>query len=95
MKLSSGIWPLLVFCLAQCVLAATVQVTAVLTWANRTVAGVSRPVILTNGLYPGPTLWLNQGDDVQFRVINRCPFSVTVHFHGEFSIQTGRDTVLR
>lgn len=88
MKLSLASWSMLVLCLAQWVHAATVQVTAVLTWANRTVAGVTRPVILTNGQYPGPTLWLNQGDNVQFQVTNRCPFNVSVHFHGEYLLQT-------
>ena len=86
MKLSPASWSLLVLCLTQWAHAATVKVTAVLTWANRTVAGATRPVILTNGQYPGPSLFLKQGDNVQFKVENRCPFNVTVHFHGDSSI---------
>lgn len=95
MKLSLGGWSLLVLCFPQWVHTGTVQVTAVLTWANRTIAGVSRPVILTNGQYPGPTLWLDQGDHVNFQVTNRCPFNVTVHFHGERFIQTGKNSLLK
>lgn len=83
MNHSVGIWALITLCLAQWAQATTVYFPIVLTWANRTVAGVSRPVILTNGQYPGPPLQLNQNDYVQFQVTNFCPFSVTVHFHGE------------
>lgn len=83
MNHSVGIRALITLCLAQWAQAATVYFPVVLTWANRTVAGVSRPVILTNGQYPGPPLELNQNDHVQFQVTNFCPFSVTIHFHGE------------
>lgn len=83
MNLSVGIVALLALCFTQWVQAATVFFPIALTWTNRTVAGVSRPVILTNGRYPGPPLHLNQNDDVLFQVTNFCPFDVTVHFHGE------------
>lgn len=83
MTLSVGTVALLALCLAQWAQAATVFFPITLTWANRTVAGVSRPVILTNGRYPGPPLRLSQNDNVQFQVTNNCPFNVTVHFHGE------------
>ena len=83
MKLAFANSLFLLLCLAQWTTAATVNFSATLTWANRTVAGVRRSVILTNGQYPGPELRLNQGDTVIFDVYNRCPFNVTVHFHGE------------
>lgn len=83
---SVGTWALLALCLVSWVNAATVFFPITLAWANTTVAGVSRPVILTNGQYPGPPLELNQNDDVQFQVTNHCPFSVTVHFHGKFIV---------
>lgn len=88
MKIPFNSWSLLLLCLSHCVHAATVQVTAVLTWANKTVAGATRPIILINGQYPGPSLFLKQGDNVQFKVTNQCPFNVTVHFHGECPIQS-------
>ncbi|KAJ5581528.1 Multicopper oxidase type 2 [Penicillium sp. DV-2018c] len=47
-----------------------------------TVAGITRPVISTNGQFPGPPLRINQGDNVLFLVDNRCPFNTTIHFHG-------------
>lgn len=84
MKLSLGsLLQLLVLCIVQCVSAAFVPFSISLSWQNHTVAGVSRPMILTNGQFPGPELRLNAGDDVEFYVQNLCPFSVTVHFHGK------------
>lgn len=83
MNHSVGIWTLLTLWFVPWVQAATVFFPVTLTWENTTVAGATRPVILTNGQYPGPPLELNQGDDVQFEVTNLCPFSVTVHFHGK------------
>lgn len=82
MKLSASRLSLVILCLAQWVSAATVYFPITLTWANRTVAGVTRPIILTNGQFPGPPLRLTQNDDVIFDVKNLCPFTVTVHFHG-------------
>ncbi|KAJ5091219.1 hypothetical protein NUU61_006089 [Penicillium alfredii] len=81
-------WSLLLLCLAKWAHAATVRFPVMLTWANRTVAGHTRNVILMNGQFPGPELRLNQGDNVEFLVTNRCPFSTTVHFHGIEQIGT-------
>lgn len=83
MKLNAGQLPLLTLCLAQWASAALVNFSTTLTWAERTIAGVARSVILTNGQFPGPELRLNQGDTVIFDVYNLCPFNVTVHFHGK------------
>ncbi|KAJ5450309.1 Laccase abr2 [Penicillium daleae] len=79
---------LLLLCFTEWAFAATVYFTANLTWANHSVAGVHREIILTNGQYPGPELRLNQGDEVYFDVHNGCPFNVTVHFHGIEQIGT-------
>ncbi|KAF7716080.1 Laccase [Penicillium ucsense] len=78
----------LILCCTEWALASTVYFSAHLTWANHSVAGVQRPVILTNGQYPGPELRLNQGDNVIFDVYNDCPFNVTIHFHGIEQIGT-------
>src|SRR4051794_12278013 len=82
MKLSVGSLSVILLCLSQWATAATVFFPITLTWTNKTVAGVVRPVIAMNGQYPGPPLNINQGDNVQFFVDNRCPFNATVHFHG-------------
>jgi Putative multicopper oxidases len=50
--------------------------------------GFKRPGgILINGQFPGPTLELRQGDDVEFTVLNLLPYSTTVHFHGEYPVR--------
>ncbi|KAJ5780053.1 hypothetical protein N7457_005213 [Penicillium paradoxum] len=82
MEISLGGFFLRLLCLIQWASAATVFFPVTLTWSNRTVAGVTRPVISTNGQFPGPPLQINQGDDVRFLVDNRCPFNTTIHFHG-------------
>ena len=85
MKPSAGNLAVLLLCFVQWVSAATVYFPITLSWANQTVAGVTRPVILTNGQFPGPELRLKQNDEVIFDVKNFCPFTVTVHFHGKSS----------
>jgi FtsP/CotA-like multicopper oxidase with cupredoxin domain len=86
MKFSVGNFSIWLLCLVQCASAATVFFPITLTWSNRTVAGVTRPVISINGQFPGPPLELNQGDNVQVLVKNNMPFEATVHFHGIFSL---------
>ncbi|KAL2871877.1 multicopper oxidase [Aspergillus lucknowensis] len=60
----------------------TVSFQVTLTWADWQPAGISRKMILANGQFPAPPLELEQGDDVEFLVINELPFSTAVHFHG-------------
>ncbi|KAL4809224.1 multicopper oxidase-domain-containing protein [Aspergillus unguis] len=73
---------LVVLCLAQWVACKKVSFELNLTWEDRSIAGVSRKAILSNGQLPGPTLRVHQGDEVEVRVRNWMPFSTTVHFHG-------------
>ncbi|KAJ5970281.1 Multicopper oxidase type 2 [Penicillium vulpinum] len=82
MKSPLGSRSLWLLCLVQWATAATVFFPVTLTWSERSVAGVTRPVISTNGQFPGPPLRINQGDNVEFLVDNRCPFNTTIHFHG-------------
>lgn len=53
-----------------------------LTWGPVAPNGHVRNGILMNGQFPGPTLELNQGDNVEFIVHNFLPFATTVHAHG-------------
>lgn len=48
---------------------------------NPTGAGF-RKAILVNGSFPGPTLRINVGDEVEFLVHNHLQEDTTVHFHG-------------
>jgi FtsP/CotA-like multicopper oxidase with cupredoxin domain len=52
------------------------------TWETAAPDGFERKVILTNGQLPGPSLYVDQGDDVEFLVRNELPFDITMHFHG-------------
>ncbi|KAL5338446.1 Cupredoxin [Aspergillus crustosus] len=73
---------LVAVCLVHWVSSEAVYFDLDLTWEDQVVAGFSRKVILSNGQYPGPTLRVKQGDEVEFRVTNSLPFTTTVHFHG-------------
>ncbi|PWY89219.1 hypothetical protein BO70DRAFT_418339 [Aspergillus heteromorphus CBS 117.55] len=53
-----------------------------LTWEKHEVAGITKNTILTNGQFPGPTLRMNQGDDVSIVVNNTMPFATSIHWHG-------------
>lgn len=53
-----------------------------LTWGPVAPNGHVRNGILMNGQFTGPTLELNQGDNVEFIVHNSLPFAVTIHAHG-------------
>lgn len=49
--------------------------------ANPTGTGF-RDVIFVNGTFPGPTLQVNRGDNVEFLVRNYLREDTSVHFHG-------------
>jgi FtsP/CotA-like multicopper oxidase with cupredoxin domain len=66
-----------------------------LTWGDVAPDGFMRKAILMNGQFPGPTLHLNQGDDVEFWVTNNLPFPTTVHFHGMASFRPQKISTTR
>lgn len=72
---------LLLSLLAWCQ-AAVVPFEITLTWATVAPDGVPRKAILSNGQLPGPPLYMDQGDEVEFLVHNQLPFATAVHFHG-------------
>ncbi|WP_203860821.1 multicopper oxidase domain-containing protein [Plantactinospora mayteni] len=45
-------------------------------------AGVVRPAYAFNGIVPGPTLKVNEGDRLRFIVQNNLPEHTAVHWHG-------------
>ncbi|KAL3630557.1 high-affinity glucose transporter [Castilleja foliolosa] len=45
--------------------------------------------ITVNGMYPGPTLEVNNGDTLVVKVVNRAKYNVTIHWHGVRQIRTG------
>jgi FtsP/CotA-like multicopper oxidase with cupredoxin domain len=53
-----------------------------LTWETHSPDGFARKMILTNGQFPGPSIEVTQGDEVEVAVTNLMPFNTTIHFHG-------------
>lgn len=44
--------------------------------------GVSKPMLVVNGIYPGPTIEANQGDRIVVNVTNTLENSTSIHWHG-------------
>ncbi|KAG6433303.1 hypothetical protein SASPL_104911 [Salvia splendens] len=45
--------------------------------------------ITVNGMFPGPTLEVNNGDTLVVNVVNTAQYNVTIHWHGVRQITTG------
>ncbi|CAA2991730.1 laccase-12-like [Olea europaea subsp. europaea] len=45
--------------------------------------------ITVNGMYPGPTLEVNNGDTLVINVVNRARYNATIHWHGVRQMRTG------
>ncbi|GKZ21149.1 hypothetical protein AbraIFM66951_008663 [Aspergillus brasiliensis] len=82
MSISRSRLALLALCFVQWVSGRVVQFQLDLTYEDVSVAGDVHKAIMSNGQIPGPTLWLKQGDDVEFLVNNSMSINTTVHFHG-------------
>jgi laccase len=50
--------------------------------ANVTVNCQTKPIVTVNGWFPGPTIYVNDGDRIIVNVTNKTPTNMTVHFHG-------------
>ncbi|GAA0162394.1 hypothetical protein Leryth_006819 [Lithospermum erythrorhizon] len=51
------------------------------------VANVSRlchakPIVTVNGMYPGPTIYVREGDRLQINVTNHAQYNMSIHWHG-------------
>ncbi|KAI0039225.1 multicopper oxidase [Auriscalpium vulgare] len=46
--------------------------------------GVSRTMLVVNGMYPGPTIEVNQADRLVVNVQNNLPNTTSIHWHGLF-----------
>ncbi|XP_051143331.1 laccase-12-like [Andrographis paniculata] len=44
--------------------------------------------ITVNGMLPGPTLEVNNGDSLVVKVVNRARYNVTIHWHGVRQLRT-------
>ncbi|KAI0338648.1 multicopper oxidase 2A [Trametopsis cervina] len=50
--------------------------------------GVSKPMLVVNGMFPGPTIEVNQGDRLIVNVTNGLSTRTAIHWHGLFQNQT-------
>ncbi|KAJ5884439.1 hypothetical protein N7504_012011 [Penicillium tannophilum] len=62
--------------------AAHVHYTLDLTWKRGSPNGVEREMIFVNDQFPGPSLIMDEGDEVSIEINNHLPFNTSVHFHG-------------
>ncbi|KAK9168213.1 hypothetical protein Syun_000353 [Stephania yunnanensis] len=49
----------------------------------------TKPIVVVNGKFPGPTLYAREDDTVLVRVTNHVHYNVTIHWHGVKQIRTG------
>ncbi|RID42801.1 hypothetical protein BRARA_J02661 [Brassica rapa] len=49
----------------------------------------TRNAITVNGVFPGPTLEVNDGDTLEVKVLNRARYNITIHWHGVRQMRTG------
>lgn len=68
-KLAVALYTLLCATLVQC---AKVKFDFTLTWEQGAPAGVSRYMIKNNGQFPGPTMMLEEDDNVEVSCMNMC-----------------------
>ncbi|KAL6175667.1 hypothetical protein ACLB2K_052306 [Fragaria x ananassa] len=58
-------------------------------WKNVTRLCHKKPLLTVNGEYPGPTIAVHEGDNVEIKVTNRIAQNTTIHWHGIRQIRTG------
>ncbi|XP_057436868.1 laccase-7 isoform X2 [Lotus japonicus] len=58
---------------------------------NRTIKRLcnERVIVTVNGLFPGPTINVHEGDTVIVHVFNEAPYNITIHWHGVFQLFSG------
>jgi FtsP/CotA-like multicopper oxidase with cupredoxin domain len=80
-----ALWLLLCFFLHSA-LAAKRTFELTLSWKTGVPTDVEREMIYVNDKFPGPTLHIKQGDNVEVEVVNNLDEETTIHFHGMDSI---------
>ncbi|KAL8146517.1 hypothetical protein AgCh_004299 [Apium graveolens] len=49
----------------------------------------SKPIVIVNKRFPGPTLYAREGDTVLINVVNNVKYNVSIHWHGIRQLRTG------
>ncbi|GAV64740.1 Cu-oxidase domain-containing protein/Cu-oxidase_2 domain-containing protein/Cu-oxidase_3 domain-containing protein [Cephalotus follicularis] len=58
-------------------------------WKKVTRLCHKKPLLTVNGEYPGPTIAVHEGDDVEVKVTNKIAKNTTIHWHGLRQYRTG------
>lgn len=57
-------------------------------WKKVTRLCNTKPLLTVNGEYPGPTIAVHEGDNVEIKVTNRVAMNTTIHWHGIRQLRT-------
>ncbi|KAG9449737.1 hypothetical protein H6P81_009702 [Aristolochia fimbriata] len=49
----------------------------------------AKPIVTVNGMFPGPTIYIREGDRVQINVTNNAQYNVSIHWHGLKQFRNG------
>ncbi|KAJ4850537.1 sphingosine N-acyltransferase lac1 [Turnera subulata] len=60
-----------------------------LEWKKVTRLCKAKQLLTVNGQFPGPTIAVNEGDNVEIKVNNRIAKNTTLHWHGIRQLRTG------
>ncbi|KAA8542807.1 hypothetical protein F0562_023959 [Nyssa sinensis] len=58
-------------------------------WKNVSRLCHTKPVLTVNGEFPGPTIAVHEGDNVEVKVTNNVARNTTIHWHGIRQLRTG------
>ncbi|CAM8896143.1 unnamed protein product [Rhodiola kirilowii] len=58
-------------------------------WKSVTRLCHTKPLLTVNGQYPGPTIAVHEGDNVEIKVTNSISSNTTLHWHGIRQLRTG------
>lgn len=58
-------------------------------WKKVTRLCHTKPLLTVNGKYPGPTIAVHEGDNVEVKVTNLIATNTTIHWHGIRQLRTG------
>ncbi|KAK1359888.1 Laccase [Heracleum sosnowskyi] len=49
----------------------------------------AKPIVTVNGRFPGPTVYVREGDTVQINVTNHAQYNMSIHWHGLKQFRNG------
>ncbi|KAI9762128.1 MAG: hypothetical protein M4579_000608 [Chaenotheca gracillima] len=59
-----------------------------LSWETGAPDGTPRKMVMVNGGFPAPQLFVDEGDSIEVTVVNHMPFNTTLHWHGIEQLNT-------